>query len=100
MIEAGVNVVQALATLEEQTDDKYLREIIAEIRSDVEAGMILSQAFGRHPKVFNRLFVAMIEAGESSGTLDHGARPGSRPRSRRRRRSSAASRPRWSTRSS
>ena len=70
MIEAGVSVVAALVTLEEQTDDKYLREVIAEIRSDVEAGMVLSQAFARHPKVFNRLFVSMIEAGESSGTLD------------------------------
>jgi type IV pilus assembly protein PilC len=70
MIEAGVNVVTAFATLEQQTDDRYLAEVIAELRSDVEAGMGLSQAFGRHPKVFNRLFVAMIEAGESSGTLD------------------------------
>src|SRR5262245_31859998 len=70
MIESGVNVVQAFATLEQQTEDKYLREVIAEIRTDVEAGMILSKAFARHPKVFNRLFVAMIESGESSGTLD------------------------------
>jgi type IV pilus assembly protein PilC len=70
MIEAGVSVVAALVTLEEQTDDKYLREVIGEIRSDVEAGMVLSKAFARHPKVFNRLYVSMIEAGESSGTLD------------------------------
>ena len=70
MIEAGVSVVAALVILEEQTNDKYLREVIAEIRSDVEAGMVLSNAFARHPKVFSRLFVSMIEAGESSGTLD------------------------------
>jgi type IV pilus assembly protein PilC len=70
MIEACVSVVAALATLEEQTEDKYLREVIAEIRSDVEGGMVLSKAFARHPKVFNRLYVSMIEAGESSGTLD------------------------------
>ena len=70
MIEAGVSVVAALVTLEHQTNDKYLREVIAEIRSDVEAGMVLSQAFARHPKVFNRLYVSLIEAGESSGTLD------------------------------
>ena len=70
MIEAGVSIVAALVTLEEQTDDKYLREIVAEVRSDVEAGMVLSRALARHPKVFNRLFVAMVEAGESSGTLD------------------------------
>jgi type IV pilus assembly protein PilC len=70
MIEAGVSVVAAFVTLEEQTDDNYLREVIAEIRSDVEGGMVLSKAFARHPKVFNRLYVSMIEAGESSGTLD------------------------------
>src|SRR3954466_9015066 len=70
MIAAGVSVVQALVTLEEQTDDKYLREVIADVRSEVEGGVILSKALAQHPKVFNRLFVAMVEAGESSGTLD------------------------------
>jgi type IV pilus assembly protein PilC len=70
MIEAGVSVVSALTTLEQQTDDAYLRRVIGEVRSDVEAGMLLSKAFARHPRVFSRLFVAMVEAGESSGTLD------------------------------
>ena len=70
MIAAGVSVVAALVTLEEQTDDKYLREVIADVRSEIEGGVILSKALARHPKVFNRLFVAMVEAGESSGTLD------------------------------
>jgi type IV pilus assembly protein PilC len=70
MIEAGVSVVSALVTLEEQTDDKYLREVIADVRSDVESGVIFSKALARHPKVFNRLFVSMVQAGESSGTLD------------------------------
>ena len=70
MIEAGVSVVAALVTLEEQTDDKYLREVVAEVRGDVESGLILSKALARHPKVCNRLFVSMVAAGESSGTLD------------------------------
>jgi type IV pilus assembly protein PilC len=70
MIEAGVSVVAALVTLEEQTDDKYLQQVIAEVRSDVESGVIFSKALARHPKVFNRLFVSMVQAGESSGTLD------------------------------
>ena len=70
MIAAGVSVVAALVTLEEQTDDKYLAEVLGDVRSDVEGGVILSKALARHPKVFNRLFVAMVEAGESSGTLD------------------------------
>ena len=65
-----MNVVSAFVTLEQQTDDKFLAEVISDLRTDVEAGMGLSQAFARHPKVFDRLFVSMIEAGESSGTLD------------------------------
>jgi type IV pilus assembly protein PilC len=70
LIEAGVSIVSALAILEEQTEDKNLAPVIAEIRSDVESGSILSKAMSRHPAVFNRLFVAMVEAGEASGTLD------------------------------
>src|SRR3954452_6940631 len=70
MIVADVSVVAALVTLEEQTDDKHLAGVIADVRSEIEGGVILSKALARHPKVFNRLFVAMVEAGESSGTLD------------------------------
>jgi type IV pilus assembly protein PilC len=70
LIEAGVSIVSALSILEEQTEDKVLIPVIAEVRSDVESGSILSKALARHPKVFNRLFIAMIEAGEASGTLD------------------------------
>jgi type IV pilus assembly protein PilC len=70
MIEAGVSVVQALVVLEDQVDDKYLKAVVSEVRSDVESGLILSKALARHPKVFNRLFVSMVAAGESSGTLD------------------------------
>src|SRR5438093_13463113 len=57
MIEAGLNVVGALVILEEQTDDKYLAEVVKELRADVEGGLLLSQAMARHPKVFSRLYV-------------------------------------------
>ena len=70
MIEAGLNVVSALVILEEQTDDRYLAVVIAELRADVEGGLLLSQAMGRHPKVFSRLYVSMVEAGEAAGILD------------------------------
>jgi type IV pilus assembly protein PilC len=70
MIEAGLSVVAALVILEEQTDDKYLMVIIRELRADVEGGLLLSQAMSRHPKVFTRLFVSMVEAGEAAGILD------------------------------
>ncbi len=70
MIEAGLNVVSALVILEHQTDDRYLAEVILELRADVEGGMFLSQALARHPKVFSRLYVSMVEAGEAAGILD------------------------------
>jgi type IV pilus assembly protein PilC len=70
MIEAGLSVVAALSILEEQTDDKYLAAIVKELRADVEGGLLLSQAMSRHPKVFSRLYVAMVEAGEAAGILD------------------------------
>ncbi len=70
MIEAGLSVVGALVILEEQTEDKYLGDVVAELRADVEGGLLLSQAMSRHPKVFNRLYVAMVEAGEAAGILD------------------------------
>jgi len=70
MVEAGLNIVSALVILEEQTDDKYLAAIIRELRADVEGGMLMSQAMARHPKVFNRLYVSMVEAGEAAGILD------------------------------
>jgi type IV pilus assembly protein PilC len=70
MIGAGLNVVTALHILEQQTDDKYLAVVISEVRADVEGGSLLSQALARHPKVFSRLYIAMVEAGEAAGILD------------------------------
>ena len=70
MIEAGLNVVSALVILEEQTDDEALGAVILELRKDVEGGLLLSEAMIRHPKVFSRLYVSMVEAGEAAGILD------------------------------
>jgi type IV pilus assembly protein PilC len=70
MIEAGLNVVASLVILEQQTDDAYLAQVIRELRADVEGGLLLSQAMARHPKVFDRLYIAMVEAGEAAGILD------------------------------
>jgi type IV pilus assembly protein PilC len=70
MIEAGLNVVSALVILEEQTSDDALGIVIAELRKDVEGGLLLSQAMARHPKVFSRLYISMVEAGEAAGILD------------------------------
>jgi type IV pilus assembly protein PilC len=70
MVEAGLNVVAALVILEQQTDDVYFATVVKELRADVEGGLLLSQAMQRHPKIFDRLFVAMVEAGEAAGILD------------------------------
>src|SRR5438045_6607410 len=70
MMQAGVNVVSALVILEEQTDDVGLQVVVRELRQDVEAGLLLSEALEKHPKVFSRLYVAMVEAGEAAGILD------------------------------
>jgi type IV pilus assembly protein PilC len=70
MIDAGLSVVGSLVILEKQTDDQALAGIIKEVRADVEGGMLLSQAMARHPKVFDRLYISMIEAGEAAGILD------------------------------
>ena len=70
MIEAGLSVVTALVILEEQTDDVALGGRIDDVREQVETGALLSEAMARHPDVFSRLYIAMVEAGEAAGVLD------------------------------
>jgi type IV pilus assembly protein PilC len=70
MIDAGLSVVASLVILEQQTDDNALATILRDVRSDVEGGMLLSQAMARHPNAFDRLYISMIEAGEAAGILD------------------------------
>jgi type IV pilus assembly protein PilC len=70
MISSGMSILRALYVLEEQTDSKYLTETIVAVRKDVEAGLSLSDSMARHPKVFNPLFVAMTQAGETGGVLE------------------------------
>ena len=70
MINSGLSLLRSLYILEEQTDSKALCEVLREVRQDVEKGSALSQALARHPKAFNRLYVAMVRAGETGGVLD------------------------------
>ena len=70
MISAGMSILRSLYVLEEQTESKFLKETIIAVRRDVEAGLSLSDALARHPKVFNPLFVAMTQAGEAGGVLE------------------------------
>ncbi|WP_320672690.1 type II secretion system F family protein [Patulibacter defluvii] len=70
MIGSGMTVLRALAVLEQQTEKDKLREVIATVRGDVENGASLSEAMDKHPRVFNRLYVAMVHAGEIGGVLE------------------------------
>jgi type IV pilus assembly protein PilC len=70
MISSGMSILRALYVLEEQTESKFLKETIVAVRKDVEAGLSLSDAMARHPKVFNPLFIAMTQAGETGGVLE------------------------------
>jgi type IV pilus assembly protein PilC len=70
LVASGMPMLRTLHTLEEQTQDEMIREAVAGIRADVEAGSTLEQAMERHPKVFDRLFRAMVKSGEQSGRLE------------------------------
>jgi type IV pilus assembly protein PilC len=70
MVSSGMTILRALYVLEAQTESKKLAETIVAVRKDVEAGLSLSDALERHPKVFNQLFVAMTRAGETGGMLE------------------------------
>ena len=70
MINAGLPIVRALYVLSEQTDNPKLKDVVVAVRKDVEAGLSLSEALEKHPKVFSRLYVEMVKAGEIEGILD------------------------------
>jgi type IV pilus assembly protein PilC len=70
LVASGMPMLRTLHTLEEQTQDDAIREAVAGLRADVEAGSTLEQAMERHPNVFDRLFRAMVRAGEESGRLE------------------------------
>ena len=70
MINAGLPIVRALNILSEQAANKKFEDVIVDVREDVEAGLSLSDALEKHPKVFNRLYVEMVRAGEVGGILD------------------------------
>jgi type IV pilus assembly protein PilC len=70
MISSGMTLLRAFYVLEEQVENQLLRETIAGVREDIEAGLNFSDALERHPKVFNPLYVAMVRAGESGGVLE------------------------------
>ncbi len=70
LINAGLPLVQSLRSVSQQTTNKAFKVIINQIISDIEAGKAFSVALKKHPEVFNRVYISLVEAGETSGTLD------------------------------
>lgn len=70
LIGAGLPLSQSLHTIVEQTENKALREVVESLIADIEAGRSLTDAFAKHPAVFDKVFLALVAAGEVSGTLD------------------------------
>jgi type II secretory pathway component PulF len=70
LLSAGVPFVQSLVTMEKQTENPRLKTTIAAVRNDLESGSTFSDALARHPKIFSKMYISMIRAGEAAGILD------------------------------
>ncbi|MCW1907946.1 MAG: type II secretion system F family protein [Candidatus Saccharibacteria bacterium] len=70
LLNAGLPLVQSLRSVGDQTASKPLRVVISNVISAVEGGSTLSAALAKYPKVFNQVYVSLVQAGEASGTLD------------------------------
>lgn len=70
LMDAGLPIVRSLKILANQMKPSLLKNIVAEVAEDVETGSSLSEALGKHPKAFDKLYVNMVKAGEAGGVLD------------------------------
>jgi MSHA biogenesis protein MshG len=71
---AGVPIIRAIGGLAESHRNPYFREVLLEVRSDLEGGMSMAVSLNAHPKVFGTLFISMISVGENTGQLDQAFR--------------------------
>ncbi|MGB0452935.1 MAG: type II secretion system F family protein, partial [Bacteriovoracaceae bacterium] len=70
LVKARIQIVEALQALENQSDHPKMREILSNVKQKVNEGISLAKALSEYPKVFNNVYINMVEAGEASGTLD------------------------------
>lgn len=70
LVSAGIPFLSSLATIEKQSENPRLKAAIADIRRGVEAGASFSDALAGHPRIFSKMYVSMIRAGETAGILD------------------------------
>lgn len=69
MISSGVAMLRTLTIIVEQCNNRKLKKVLDEVRLAIESGLSLSDAMGRHPQVFDKLYVSMVKAGETGGIL-------------------------------
>jgi type IV pilus assembly protein PilC len=70
MVSAGVPIIRAMATLQEQTNNAYFKQVIGGIMKDIEGGTSLGESFEKYPNVFSDVYINMVKAGEAGGILD------------------------------
>jgi type II secretory pathway component PulF len=70
LMSAGIPFTQSLTTIEKQTENPRLKKTMSDVRQDVESGASFSEALAKHPAIFSKLYVSMIQAGETGGMLD------------------------------
>ncbi len=70
LLKAGVNILEALTDLRDTVDNPGFRQVMASLLEDIEGGLKLSEAMANHPYIFDAVFVALVRAGEQSGTLN------------------------------
>src|SRR5881397_1717996 len=70
MIDAGLPLVQCIDILGEQQQNAFFKDVLRQVRQNVEEGATLFAALEKHPKVFDSLYTSMVEAGETGGVLD------------------------------
>lgn len=70
MIKAGLPILSILSMLSEQVTKKNIKDLILNIKKDVESGGTLSSSFAKHPKIFDTIYINLVKAGEASGNLD------------------------------
>lgn len=70
MLSSGVSLVQGLEIATQQIDNQYFKSAIENIIIDIKQGSVFSEAMKKHPKIFDNISVAMVEAGEQGGSLD------------------------------
>ncbi|MGH2555661.1 MAG: type II secretion system F family protein [Actinomycetota bacterium] len=70
MVNSGLPILRALSILEQQTESSIIAKAVVQVRTEIERGSSLSAALEKHPKVFNNLYVSMVQSGETGGVLE------------------------------